>query len=143
MNWNWTTIIAVISLFLSIINTSKNIYDWLLKRREEKEKQEEKKKAKIKVSLVDGFDSKLRKRKHLYIKNEGKATANNIKIEIIDNGESLSIPTFMDVPRMLAPGSDSSVPLMIALGTPPLPWRVRVSWDDDYKIGNSYETEIS
>lgn len=38
MKWDWTTVIAVISLFLSIINTSKQIYDWMLKRREEKEK---------------------------------------------------------------------------------------------------------
>jgi len=143
VKWDWTTVIAVISLFLSIINTSKQIYDWMLKRREEKEKQEEKKKAWIAVSLIKLPNSKGKLIEHLYLKNTGKSTAYNIDIKLIKDGEPYPLPFVDDsIPKMLAPDSESKMPAFITFDTP-LPWRLRISWDDDYKKGNSYETEVS
>lgn len=143
MKWDWTTVIAVISLFLSIINTTKQIYDWILNRRKEKEKQEEKKKAWIAVSLIKLPNSKGELRENLYLKNTGKSTAYNIDIKLIKDGEQHPIPFVGDsIPKMLAPDTESKIPLFITLGNT-LPWHLRISWDDDYKKGNTYETEVS
>jgi hypothetical protein len=124
---------AAYALYLNWRRTSITI-------REDKEKQLEKKKEKIRVERTKQMGG-TKLKDVLVIKNKGKAPAKNISIRF-ENRQGETNPIFSEVPSTLSGGDSVSVDMIIHKGTAP-PYNVTITWDDEYKIGNIYETLVN
>jgi len=137
---NIAIILSLISFVFSGVALFFNYQRTTIAVKENKEKQVEKKKAKIRIERTKQMGSKKMK-DVLIIRNEGKATAENISIRW-ENRHGEINPLIGQVPTTLGGGDSINVSMIIHAGTAP-PYNVKITWDDEIQKENIYEITIN
>ncbi|MGG3663610.1 hypothetical protein [Bacillus gobiensis] len=110
----------------------------------EKERIGNKKKAKVIVEKTYELSLKGRKKDMIAFSNTGEAVAENITLEIYAVNNSLGdIEKYIGIyPTKLNPSETFKIQFVFDM-LPPLPWKITITWKDDYQENNTYETTLS
>lgn len=95
------------------------------------------------IELVGDISLPIR---HLFIENRGLAGAHDISVTINDTAFSEFSDFFLSRSpeiREVGPQSSFRYPFIVSTSTPPLPWKVSVTWADDSGEAGSYQTTLS
>jgi hypothetical protein len=137
---NIAIILSLASFVMSGIALFFNYQRTSIAVKENKAKQLEKKKAKIRIERTKVMGSKQLK-DVLIIRNEGKATAENILIRLENKNGEVN-PLYGAVPTTLGGGDSVKIDMYMDFETAP-PYNVTITWDDENQKGNIYKTIIN
>ena len=92
-------------------------------------------KASIKGNV---FPSSSKGSLHLRIFNAGKSTARNIRIEWLNEDDTVHLSKPLETIEDLSPQNKRDYRLYLVYGHPET-MRLRYTWDDDFKTDNTFE----
>ncbi len=103
-----------------------------------KKENEDLRKASIKGNI---FPASQKGCRHLRIFNAGKSTAKNIHIEWLNEDERIKFLTPLETIDDLTPQNKRDYHIVLYIGGPQI-IRLRYTWDDDYRTGNTLEESL-
>ncbi|MGG3573252.1 hypothetical protein ABES80_12320 [Bacillus gobiensis] len=141
----WMTfVIAIIGACTGLCSLYFNFKNTRIAMTKENERIEKKNKANVIVEKTYELSSKGRKKDMLAFSNTGEAVAEDITLEIYAVNNSLvDIEKYIGIyPTKLNPSETFKIQFVFDMLTPP-PWKITITWKDDYQENNTYETTLS